>query len=164
MDGITAIAVILIGSFAIDRITTGTMFLLALIKPWDRRFPDPAIVTEPTERLHAERKQKLVYFGIAGLLGIVVLAWLGNVRIFAALNFTVHWIMDTVVTGLVLVGGADRVAVALKSIGAPVPEKAPSSPIEVTGRLVLDQPTGATAGARPVSDAAQIDGEADPDH
>ena len=42
LDGVTVLAVILIASFAIDRIVTGTLIVLSFIPIWNRWFPDPS--------------------------------------------------------------------------------------------------------------------------
>jgi hypothetical protein len=64
------------------------------------------------------------------------------VRILAALGFaSVNPWLDIVVTGLILMGGADRTEQILKTLGAstsPAPASKPP-PIEVTGRLIIDE-------------------------
>ncbi len=141
IDGVSAIAVILIASFGIDRIVTGLLFLLSFIKPWDRVFPHPSKTHDSMERTKVERKHKLVYFVIAGILGVVVLAFIGEVRIFYALGFTnTNYILDSIMTGLILMAGSDRVAVILKLMpdGASGAKTTESRPIEITGRLILE--------------------------
>ena len=59
IDGVSAIAVILIASFAVDRIVKGVTFGLSFVRPWVRWFPDPNAVDEPAERAIAARNQKL---------------------------------------------------------------------------------------------------------
>ena len=142
IDGISAIAIILIASFAIDRIVTGSLFLLCFVKYWTKYFPDPATL-QPDARLAAERKQKLAYFGLSGILGIALLSGYGKLRIFSVSGFpdVPAW-LDTVVTGLILVGGADRMA-ALLSGGSPFGEqKTPHQPIEISGKITLEDGTG----------------------
>ncbi len=141
IDGVSAIAIILIASFAIDRIVNGLLFLLSLFKPWRKWFPDPNTIMEPGERANAKRKQTVLYFILAGILGIVVLAWYGEIRIFkAVLGRDINPILDTIVTGLTLVAGADRIAEIMKLPGAPGKEKPSSRPVEITGKLVLENP------------------------
>jgi hypothetical protein len=175
-DPINVLVLILVASFAIDRIVSGALFLLSFSKAWARRFPDAALLSESVERTYAEKKQKLMYFALAGLLGIVVLAGFGNVRLLAALGtqskpnsvaaasqstktdsttqpadsagalpkpgvpFSV-W-LDILLTGLILMGGADRISQILKEHGAPGGEKPASRPIELTGKLVLEDAAG----------------------
>ena len=100
IDGVSAIAVILIASFGVDRIVTGLLFTLSFIKPWTRFLPNPTAIQNALERANAERKQKLVYFVFAGLLSGLVVAYLGKVRIFQALGFATNDILDSILTGL----------------------------------------------------------------
>ncbi len=166
MDGVTAIAVIVIASFAIDRIATGSLFLLSFIKPWTRFFPDPATIKDDggrsktkaalilpagvqattvrkrdIDRPTAEKRLKLAYHVLASILGIGVLAGLGKIWIFTAVGFPVPGILDAIVTGLILVAGADRLAAIIKMPGAPGVEKSEPRPIEITGRLILEGET-----------------------
>jgi TctA family transporter len=124
LDGISAIALILVGSFAIDRIVTALLFLLSFV----RLAPD---------RAADERKYKLMYYCLAGVLGIVVLAYYGQVRVLTALGIQIEPLIDTLLTGIVLVGGADRIAEFLKAPGAAPKQEA--QPIEITGKLILEE-------------------------
>ena len=148
LDGVTAVAVVLIASFAIDRIVAGCLFALSLSKAWDRRFPDPSSLPDESDRRRAEKKYKVVYFILAATLGVVVLAWLGNIRILSAMLHStgstqpVNPILDTIVTGLLLTGGADRLAQFLKAPGEAGTQRAESKPIQITGKLVLDDESG----------------------
>ncbi len=125
LDGVSAVALILIASFAIDRIVTALLFLLSFV----RLVPEAAA---------DERKYKLIYFGLAGLLGTVVLAHYGQVRVLTALGIRIEPLIDTILTGIVLVGGADRIAELLKPPGAES-QKEESQPIEITGKLILEE-------------------------
>ncbi len=144
IDGVSAVALILIASFGIDRIVTGLMFLLGYFsKTWVRFLPDPDTMPDAVERVRAEKKHKLVYFIIAGILGGVVLAFLGEIRIFRAMGFDkTNAILDSIMTGLILMAGSDRVAEILKVTGTPGAEKSKSRPIEITGRLILESEVG----------------------
>jgi hypothetical protein len=42
IDGVSAVALVLIVSFAVDRIVTAILFLLSYNAQWNRRFPIPA--------------------------------------------------------------------------------------------------------------------------
>ena len=137
IDGISALVLVLIASFAIDRITSGLIFLFGFF----RFLPDPQTVEEGPARVRAQRRQKLVYFGLAGMLGIALIAWYGGVMLFRALGFggVPGW-LDAIVTGLILVAGADRLAGILKMTGVPGSGAASEArPIQITGKLVLDR-------------------------
>ena len=124
-DGVSAIALILILSFAIDRVVTAVLFLAA----WAGLAPDAAT---------DERKYKLIYFCVGGALGIFVLAHFGQVRLMMALGIPIDQYLDTALTGIVLVGGADRIAGLLKAPGGGVPKETPP-PMVISGKLVLEE-------------------------
>ena len=124
-DGVSAIALILIASFAIDRVVTAVLFLLA----WAGWAPDPVA---------DERKYKLIYYLLGGALGIFVLAHFGQVRVLTALGIKIDQYLDTTLTGIVLVGGADRIAGLLKAPSG-APQNAAPQPMVITGKLVLEE-------------------------
>lgn len=146
MDGPTAVAAVLIASFAIDRIVSGSLFLLSYINLWARFFPDPLLLADSSERIKAEKKQKLVYFVFALILAVGVLAGLAQVRVFTKLGFTdtttAQKILDIALTAIVLVAGADRLAALMALGGGSSATKASSQPIEITGTLVVEQGHG----------------------
>ena len=136
LDGVTAIALILIASFAIDRIVTAALFLLSFVIPW----LDPGSVESLGARARAEKLYKLVYVTIAGVLAVGVVAQYGGIRLLSALGMASDPLLDTLLTGIVLVGGSDRIAALLKLPGAPDAERAPP-PIQITGKLTLEDGT-----------------------
>ncbi len=139
MDGVSAISLILIASFTIERIVSGLLFALGFLDAWSRKFPDPAAIADPIARTAAEKKTKLVSFAFACVLGIGVIGWYGQVRVLKAMLGTgVSPVLDIIVTGLALVAGADRIGAILKMPGAPGVERKPPEPIEIRGTLVLD--------------------------
>jgi len=150
LEGVTAVAALLIASFAIERISAGVLFVLSFIRGWNNRFPDPATVADPAARYHAERKMKIVRFVLAALIGLPLLAWYGKVQILGAVGFAgIDPDLDRLLTGVILVGGADRIAEVLKWAGAEAHgtkglpaatsgAHAVSEPLEVTGKLTLE--------------------------
>jgi len=145
IDGVSAIAVILILSFAINRIATGLLFLLSFLKPWARFLPEAASQPNDRLRIRAEKKQKLVYFTFAGVLAMGVFAGYGTVRILSVSGFpSINPMLDVILTGLILVAGSDRIADLLKTrapgaAGAGAIAES-SKPIEVTGTLTMIEP------------------------
>jgi hypothetical protein len=100
VDGFSAIALVLVVSFAIDRLVRGLLFVLSYSSAWSRQFPDPAFNNGPISA-EAERNRRLIYFVLAGSLGMIALGWVGQVRILSALGFTnVNRWLDILVTGL----------------------------------------------------------------
>jgi hypothetical protein len=142
LDGVTAIALILIASFAIDRIVTATLFLLSFVIP----SLDPAGIEGLGARARAEKVYKLVYVTIAGVLAVGVVAHYGGVRLLSALGLAPDPVLDTILTGIVLVGGSDRIAALLKLPGAAEAEHAAPPPIQITGRLTLEDGTTTKVG------------------
>jgi hypothetical protein len=151
IDGVTALAAILIASFAIERIASGILFLLRLIPALNRFSPDPAAEAEGPDRLRADRRHKLLYYSIAGLLGLIVVAWYGNVQILKAIGFTeVPPTLDLIFTGLLLTAGSDRVAALIKmpeALGAKK-QAEQQQPVQISGKLVLEDHGGKVSSLR----------------
>lgn len=147
LDGISIIALVLIGSFAVDRIVRGLLFGLSYWKRWASLVPDP---NDPATPVPRRKHHQLAYFCFAACLGVVALGWYGGVRILSALGFVaVNPILDTLITGLILVGGADRTEAILCTLGAGGAEAAgarDSAPIQITGTLVLEGNLGNELG------------------
>jgi hypothetical protein len=146
LDGISAIAVLLIAAFAIDRIVTAILFLLGFIPAWNRTFSDSDD--------KGARRAKLIYFTFAAVCSAGVVVALSGMRtvdatgqagtgILYALGFKQHWI-DVVLTMLILMGGAERISEVLKNIDASKVVSEKPAPIEITGKLTLDE--GSTIG------------------
>ena len=138
------IGIILIAAFAIDRIVTGMFYLLSFNADL-RATLDPDSLSDPTARAAAARLYRLVYSVCAGYLGIVIVAGVMGIRLSkiaaipldSSLGPVMGNALDVLVTGLLLVGGADRLAEALKLFGGDI--KPAKEPIEITGKVVLEQ-------------------------
>ena len=65
IDGVSAITVIAIASFGVDRIVTGLQFLLAYLPAYARRFPEPTSTMNSEEYSRTTRRRKLMYFVLA---------------------------------------------------------------------------------------------------
>ncbi len=143
VPGITAIAALLIASFAVDRVVAGLLFVLSFNEGFARSFPDPAAQADPAARASADRRRKLLYFVLAAVIALPLLAWYGKIRILAAVGFvTISPLLDRILTGIILVGGADRIAEVLKWGSSPVPPTSQKpQPIEITGKLILEEPS-----------------------
>ena len=148
IDPIRAIALILIGSFAIDRLVKGLFFLLSYSEDL-RESLDPEAVTDPVEKAAAMRNYRLLYAVFGGYLGTVVMAGYMHIRLFAVTaesgtEFIGQYpILDILLTGLVLLGGAEQLAKALGMLGGSAGAvRDQERPVEITGRLVLEQPPG----------------------
>ena len=141
IDGVSAVAVVLIASFAVDRLVTAILFLLSYHQGWKRKFPDPAQQPEGEPREKAARNRKLAYFCIGAALAIPLIAGFGKIRMLAALGFPTNQYLDILVTGLILIGGSDRVAEMLK-LGGSGEAKSEAKPLNITGRLIIEDTHG----------------------
>ena len=134
MDGMTLAAMIVVASFAIDRIAAATFFLLSFSKTWDNWFPDSRFVAGDREKAAAERKLKLVYYCFVGVLALVVTAaW--DMRILTQLKLPASDTLDWLFTAIVLTGGSGQIAALLGGSGkSPPPEK---EPVKISGSITL---------------------------
>ena len=105
-------------------------------------------------RANAIKKHKLVYFVLAGMLAIPLLSWYGGIRIFSVLGYPlIDPVLDSIATGLILVGGSDRIAAMIKITGVSGASQTPSQPIEITGKLFLQDETSGKLTAEDQSGA-----------
>ena len=134
--GLVLAAMVVVASFAIDRISAATFFLLSFSDAWNRWFPDPRFIADEREKAAAERKLKLVYYCFAGALALVVTsAW--HMRILSQLELPASDLIDWLFTAVVLAGGSGQIAELLH---APHTGKLPSAapePMKLTGSLTL---------------------------
>lgn len=112
------------------------LFLFTTIKP-DYDLSDPG----STDRAGAKKKLKLIYVMLAAVLAIAVMVLYPNLRILSALGIQSDLVLDSVLTAIVLLGGSDQLAILLKTIGMPEIEKPAPQPIQINGRLVLEEPS-----------------------
>jgi hypothetical protein len=139
------IAIILIASFAIDRIVTGLFFLLSYNADL-RPVLDPNSIDDPAQKAKAIKDYQLIYAIVAGYLAIVFVSGVMGVRLSAITGLApdakagraINELLDILLTGLLLVGGADRLAEALKLVKGEG-GKGSQAPIEITGKVVLQQ-------------------------
>ncbi len=137
------LALILIASFIIDRVVTGILFLLSL----NNRFRTLVASTGSGEQNGADRKYKLLYFLLATVLGILFVMTWGQLSVLASLQpsnpgpvydlskgFKLS--LDTLLTLIILVGGADRIGALLTSTVGRGSKEA-SGDLVVTGKLTL---------------------------
>ena len=139
LDGVSALALVVIASFAIDRIVNAFLFLL----DFARVLRDPAFEKDKLKRKRIEQRNRLIYFLLAGTLGILVLGYYGDIRILHAMGFEdISPRLDIVITGLLLMGGAEQVGKLADIPGVKHGEAEEQRPIEVTGTLKLEGDAG----------------------
>jgi len=108
------------------------------------------------------KNYRLIYAIVAGYLAIVFVAGLMGVRLSAITGLTpdlkglpdMNQLLDILLTGLLLVGGADRLADGLKLLRGEG-GRGSQAPIEITGKVVLQQEgasvTKVPSGAGPLA-------------
>jgi hypothetical protein len=145
-EGITLLAVLLIAAFVVERITAGVMFVLTLL----HILPDPDVVEDPVKRARARKRCTLYHFLLSSLFVIPVLLSSGEFRFLDALGLGGRsdlgrfplW-LDHAVLGIVLIGGSEQMSAFLKMVGSPAGAgQGGSQPVEVSGRLMLDESPG----------------------
>lgn len=136
IDATTAITIILIASFAIDRLVTLLMFLLPFTKR--HREQDPQLL---------KKRERLTYIALAGILGLL-LGYFGDIRLLAGLGFSTNIALNAIVTALILTAGSDSISALLKKMGGSAPGDAEPKPLIVQGDLTLKRPGRPDASAR----------------
>ena len=147
LDGVSALALVLVASFAIDRLVSGILFLTT----WSGVLTDPEQIVEVEEKYKAKRRYKAIYYLLAGVMGIVVMASLGGIMLLTALlpadssvtATPVFRFLDIIVTGLALMGGAEKLSELLKigkeTGGVFSSSSTSESPVKVEGKLFLEE-------------------------
>jgi len=144
--GIQAAALIVIVSFAIDRICGAVFFLLSVFDVWGAKAMEGDAAVSTEEARAAQQRTKLAYFTLAGVLAAIVVFTL-RISMLEALHVgedMQHTWLDALFGILVLMCGSDQVATLLKSphAGKALDTPAAKKPLEVTGTLTLVEHAG----------------------
>lgn len=141
LDGASTIALVILFSFAIERIVTGLLFCLAWFG-WFDPAGEKGEEPEDRDKRHRLRTASAIYFALAaaGAGGILWAFQLTGILTILGLKAENHW-LDSVLTVLVLACGADRLADTMKThgMGRPAAAKAPDPTLVVTGTLHFDE-------------------------
>jgi hypothetical protein len=133
-DGITVVAMLLLAAFAVDRLASATTFLV---------FRPTGEEETPTKKDRREWNCKVVYFGVASVMALVILIASDKIRLLEAMGMlkeqvagSDQWV-DRGLTFLVLVGGAERISNLLGSrISSSSGEEQP--PLKIEGTVLVD--------------------------
>jgi hypothetical protein len=147
IEATSAITIVLIASFAIDRIVSVLMLWLPIgRKPVPS--PDAQPDTEEGKRIleSEKRKERLIYVALAGVLGLA-LGYFGKIRILEGLGFSNNVPINVLLTALILTAGSDSISALLKRMGGGAVGEPEPKPLEVRGNLVLERPAEVKRGA-----------------
>jgi hypothetical protein len=137
LNGISITAMIVLASFAIDRAKAGILFLLSSER-WENIFPDPTSLKfkdDDRGRALAQRRRKLLEFGVAGTLVIAALVAFPKARVLQAMGRTPSDMIDVAFTWLILTAGSDRLGDLLKGSSGESSHASTPPPITITGEL-----------------------------
>ena len=144
VTGISTIVLIVVLSFAIERLVKAILFLLSFVRAWARRFPDPLMISDPIRRAQAERKKTLIYFVLVGILALMF-EIRGKIGLLIALGVRDSMtLLDILVTTIVLMAGSDLITKILPLSNKDTGGESNNQPIAITGRLILDNSNSAT--------------------
>lgn len=150
MNATSALVLILILSFAADRIGKTILFALHQIPWWARRFPDPQLVEDKAQAAAARRRGTIAYAAIVGAIVATAAALHQELLILRMLTPDSHFVVDLIVTTTVLMGGSDLIGRIIRLSGVIEGDEGDGAgghggraarrdgPIEVVGRLTLD--------------------------
>ena len=136
LDGVSALTLLFIGSFIVDRFSFGLLALLSHTKI----VPHPRYISAENgeQKYQAKVAQMVAYYAIA-IGAAIALVYFSDVYIMQAVGFRgLNNITDQCLTAAVLVIGAERVASWLNLPGTTGTQQ--TQPVEVSGEMVLVEP------------------------
>lgn len=134
-DIASTVALVSIASLVIDRLGSGAL----LVFSFSKRFPDPQMADTPAARAAKERTLRMWSWAVALVLAALVVTFFESVRILGALGLDARPGVDPVLTAITLASGADFVRSVLGVKGAAESPAESPKPLEVTGKLVLEE-------------------------
>ena len=144
VTSINTMILIVVLSFAIERLVKAILFLLSFVRAWARHFPDPLMITDPIRRAKAERKKTIVYFVLVGILALMFQIK-GEIGLLIALKVEDSMTpLDILLTTIVLMGGSDITNKIVPLLGKDAGGESSKQPIEITGKLILDNSNSTT--------------------
>ena len=153
ITGTTALTILAIGSIVVDRISTGTLWMLSLSDVWDRSFPNPSTLEKPRDQNWAQAKLIAIYYAIATLVTMILLSFFCDLELLGAIGFEpvdqsdlfLSRTIDRYISGAIIIIGAERVAQWLQLPGTPAAAAAALQPMVISGNLTLHDPASSVA-------------------
>lgn len=156
MNATSALVLILVLSFAADRLAKGLLFLLGLLPFWARWFPEPQLVKDPERQARVRTRRVVLYTLVVGSIAGTAIWFFPEIRIIELLSGPrTHVFIDIVVTLVVVMGGSDLVGriVQISGIGeggGGAVGGGRNEPIEISGKLTLENGETARVGSAPL--------------
>lgn len=132
-DGVSVTALMVLVAFAIERVTTGVLFMMSFRPGWKKLL----LADSEAKPGEAERRYKVYYFTLASALALAVLVFSPGMRVLQALDVQAPWILNVGLTCLIIVAGADRIGEFLESKGAAGGLEKTPKPVQIEGTLTL---------------------------
>jgi len=135
------VALVSIASLVIDRLGSGALLVFSFFKI----LPNPQR-GDVQERESAEKKLRILSWGMAIAFSVAVVILFKPIRVLAALNLNADPFFDGLLTAITLASGADFVRSVLGVKGAAEAPPESPKPLEVTGKLVVEEADKKTLG------------------
>jgi hypothetical protein len=152
MNATSTLVLILVLSFAADRVAKAIMFGLALLPKVGPYFHPPEYLRDQEMKVHRKTRLLIFYTVLVGAISAAAIYQFPELHIIRLLtDIETDWI-DPAVTTIVVMGGSDLLGrlVQISGLGegataAPPGGSSRNEPIEISGRLVLEQPDAAAS-------------------
>lgn len=149
IDGATALVILLIGSFVVDRLSGWILLALSAIPWWKRNFPYPQHLPAGSNAAHRDRARMwltLFYYFLSYVIAVALTISL-DLKLLTALGIeNILPIVEPHVTALVIVIGAERIAHWMQTPGIPGIQNSDQT-VQVAGELVVREPESQAAKA-----------------
>ena len=138
MDTTTLVAMVALLAFMVERLTNGLATLLGYLRWWRQRM-EVSLTADPENRARVDRNRRVGLFTMSALLGMAG-ALLLDLDFLSQLGLgTEPTTLGKITSGLLIAAGADPIREVFKA--REVKGETAPAPIQVTGSLVLQQPS-----------------------
>lgn len=138
MDTTTLLATYALLAFLVERLTNGVSLLLSYLNWWRVRF-DVTTAADTARRGKIDRNRRVALFFLGAVVAVVGTI-LVKLNLLAQIGIDgVPAIADQILTGLLIASGGDPIREIIQKRERRGEEPPPTSPLQVTGTLVLQQ-------------------------
>ena len=144
VNATSVLILILILSFAADRIAKAIVALLSMTSGFQAWSPSPEGLDDAADKAKALQKRMIVHAALVGAMAVAILWLYPQIRLLKMLTAQ-HGlgVIDLVVSAVVIMGGSELIGrlLSVSSVNdamMPVAGRANASPVEITGKLELE--------------------------